>query len=88
VGGIAGDVLEHVSDEPLGVGLADRAELRALSRCAPEPRGLDGQGKTRHRHHVTAEGMVAAQESADTDHALATHRRHLGRGAVLEDGHQ
>ena len=52
------------------------------------PGGLDRVGEAGHRHHVAAERVLAAQENADADHALTAHRRHLGRGAVLEYGHQ
>jgi hypothetical protein len=85
--GVAGNVLEKVADEGLGVDLTGSAELRALSQRALELRGVHGQGKARHRHHVAAEGVLAAQESAEIDHALSTHRRHLGRSAVLKDSH-
>ena len=88
MGGVAGDVLEEMGDEGLRVGLTGRAQLGVRAQRAPQPGGLDRVGKARHRHHVAAERVLAAQENAEADHALTAHRRHLGRGAVLEYGHQ
>ena len=88
MGSVAGNVLEEMGDEGLSVGLTGGAELGAHAQRASQPGGLDRVGEAGHRHHVAAKGVLAAQENADSDHALAAHRRHLGGGAVLEDGHQ
>ena len=61
--GIAGNVLEQMRQKSLGVSLADRAKVGALSQRVLEARSLDRLGKARHRHHVTAECVLAAEKS-------------------------